>query len=73
MDQQSSCLLNSNSGFAKLLAISSASLVRRAVDYNLHLSVLLKGARGVGKFTVATWVAQRLGLHLLEVSLGLRS
>lgn len=37
------------------------------MDYELHLSVLLKGARGIGKFTVAAWVAQSLGMHLFEV------
>lgn len=37
------------------------------MDYDLYLSVLLKGPRGIGKFTVATWVARRLGMHLLEV------
>lgn len=44
-------------------------MARRAADYDLHLSILLKGARGVGKFTVASWVAQRLGMHLLEVNI----
>lgn len=44
-------------------------MMRHAVDYELHLSVLLKGVRGIGKFTVATWVAQRLGMHLLEVNI----
>jgi peroxin-6 len=44
-------------------------MARHAMDYGLHLSVLLKGARGIGKFTVATWVAQRLGMHLLEVNI----
>lgn len=53
--------------FGKLLALASAALNRHAVDYHLQLSILLKGARGVGKATVANWVAQRLGIHLLEV------
>ncbi|KAM5535554.1 hypothetical protein V8D89_010721 [Ganoderma adspersum] len=53
--------------FGKLLALSSAALNRRAVDYHLQLSILLQGARGVGKATVAGWVAQRLGIHLFEV------
>ena len=55
--------------FGKLLALASAALNRRAVDYNLQLSILLKGARGVGKTAIAGWVAQRLGIHLLEVSI----
>lgn len=56
-----------NSPFGKLLALSSATMARRAIDYDLHTSILLKGARGIGKFTAATWVARQLGLHLLEV------
>lgn len=57
------------SNFGRVFAISSATLVRRAVDCDLPLSVLLQGARGAGKFTVASWVAQCLGMHLLEVVL----
>ncbi|TBU46999.1 AAA-domain-containing protein [Dichomitus squalens] len=56
-----------NTPFGKLLALSSAALNRRAVDYHLQLSILLQGSRGVGKATVASWVAQRLGIHLFEV------
>jgi peroxin-6 len=66
--QPSSHLLGHESPFGKLFALSSAILARSAVDYDLHMSILLKGARGIGKFTVATWVAQRLGMHLLEVT-----
>ncbi|KIM80937.1 hypothetical protein PILCRDRAFT_72673 [Piloderma croceum F 1598] len=66
--QASSHLFIHESSFGKLLALSSATLARGAVDYDLHLSILLKGARGIGKFTVATWVAQRLGMHHLEIN-----
>lgn len=52
-----------------MLALTSAALSQQAVDYDLQLSFLLKGGRGIGKFTAASWVAQRLGLHLFEVSL----
>ena len=61
--------LRPHSPFGKLYALSSAAMARRAVVYGLHFSILLKGARGVGKFTVASWVAQRLGIHLLEVNI----
>lgn len=54
--------------YGKLLALASAALNRRAVDYHLQLSILLEGPRGVGKSTTASWVAQRLGIHVLEVS-----
>lgn len=59
-------LLGTGSPFEKLVAISSAATTQRALDYKLDFSVLLKGARGAGKFTTACWVAQRLGMHLLE-------
>lgn len=61
-------LLGTGSPFEKLVAISSAATTQRALDYKLDFSVLLKGARGAGKFTTACWVAQRLGMHLLEVN-----
>ncbi|KAI0328087.1 AAA-domain-containing protein [Cubamyces sp. BRFM 1775] len=56
-----------DTAFGKLLALASAALNRRAVDYHLQLSILLQGPRGCGKATTAAWVAQRLGIHLLEV------
>jgi peroxin-6 len=37
------------------------------VDFNLNLSFLLEGGRGSGKFTITSWAAQKLGLHLMEV------
>ena len=46
----------------------SASLIPSASDLDLSLTVLLKGARGIGKQTTARWVAQQLGIHILEVS-----
>jgi len=43
------------------------------MNYQLGLTFLLQGVRGVGKFTVTRWVAQDLGLHLNEASLQLFS
>ncbi|KZT03423.1 AAA-domain-containing protein [Laetiporus sulphureus 93-53] len=63
-----STLLDPDSAFGKLLALSSAALNRHAVDYQLQLSIVLKGSNGVGKRTVATAVAQRLGMHIFEVN-----
>lgn len=62
-------ILGPRSTFSKLLALTSAALSQRAVEYNLQLSFLLKGGRGIGKFTVIAWVSQRLGLNLQEVCL----
>ena len=72
-DHPSSCPPGPGIAFNRVFAISSATLARQAVDYNLPLSLLLKGARGTGKFTVANWVAQCLGMHLLEVVLTWRT
>lgn len=66
--QPSSHLLGPKSPFSKIVALASASLSQRAVDYDLQLSFLLKGGRSIGKFTVASWVAQYLGLHLFEIN-----
>jgi peroxin-6 len=63
----SSHLLSSRSPFGHLLALSTAAFLPRALDYDLNLSVLVKGKRGIGKVTTAHWVAQRLGIHLYEV------
>lgn len=43
--------------------------MKNAAEYRLHLSILLKGARGIGKCTIATWVSQTLGIHLLDVGI----
>ncbi|KAJ6606664.1 AAA-domain-containing protein [Mycena vulgaris] len=64
----SSSLLRPSSPYGRLISLCSATLLRDAVDYHLHLSVLLKGARGTGKFTAASWVAHRIGMHLLEIN-----
>lgn len=38
-----------------------------APSYNLPVSVLLTGPRGVGKSTMIKSIANRLGIHLFEV------
>ena len=42
-----------------------------ALTFDIPISVLLKGSRGIGKFTTAMQVARRLGMHVFEV--GIRS
>jgi len=59
---------NPQGTLSKLFSLASAALSQRAVDYNLSLSFLLKGERGVGKFTIVSSVAQQLGYHISEVS-----
>lgn len=56
--------------YPKLLDLVSAAFLPNAVQYNLRLSVLLKGARGIGKQTTARWVAQEAGVHVIEVCKG---
>jgi peroxin-6 len=70
--QSFSHLLAAGSPYEKLIAISSTASTQRGLDYKLDFSVLLKGVRGIGKFTTACWVAQRLGMHLLEVGDGVQ-
>lgn len=52
---------------SKLHALVSAAFSLSAAEYRLQLSILLHGARGTGKMTAVTNVAQRLGVHILEV------
>ncbi|KAH0584181.1 hypothetical protein H2248_009739 [Termitomyces sp. 'cryptogamus'] len=66
--KKSSHLLGQGSPYDILLQFMSATSAQQAMDYKLDLSALLKGARGIGKFTVASWVAERLGMHLLEIN-----
>ncbi|KAF8334192.1 P-loop containing nucleoside triphosphate hydrolase protein [Cantharellus anzutake] len=58
----------SDTPFKRLVNLVSAALVPSASDLDLSLTVLLKGARGIGKQTTALWVAQKLGIHILEVN-----
>lgn len=51
----------------KLHALVSAAFSQSASEYRLQLSILLHGARGTGKMTAVTNVAEQLGLHVLEV------
>ena len=53
---------------SRLVEYVLASLRSGAGEYDLHLTVLLKGARGCGKRTVVRSVARHTGFHLLEVS-----
>ena len=56
-----------NRAFMQLLALSQAALMPQALTFDIPISVLLKGSRGVGKFTTAVQVARRLGMHVFEV------
>jgi hypothetical protein len=42
-----------------------------AITFDIPISVLIKGSRGIGKFATAMQVARRLGMHVFEV--GIRS
>ncbi len=53
--------------FVQLLGLSQAALIPEALTFDIPISVLLKGSRGIGKFTTAMQVARRLGMHVFEV------
>ncbi|KAI9456224.1 AAA-domain-containing protein [Lactarius psammicola] len=52
----------------QLLGLSQAALMPQALTFDIPISMLLKGSRGVGKFTTAMQVAQHLGMHVFEVN-----
>ncbi|KAI6111549.1 AAA-domain-containing protein [Pisolithus croceorrhizus] len=62
---QSICFIPSKTD--QLSQLSNASSLGGAIKL-IHPSILLKGARGTGKFTAAMRVARRLGLHVVEVN-----
>ncbi|KAL1743282.1 P-loop containing nucleoside triphosphate hydrolase protein [Schizophyllum fasciatum] len=68
VEESESPLTASASPFGQLLAVVSVIHSRCAVDLDLNLSILLKGSRGCGKHTTANWIAQRMGMHLMEVN-----
>lgn len=60
-------LVAPTSAYATLSSLLTATLQSNASRFGLHLSVLLKGARGCGKKTVARWVAKAAGVQLVEL------
>ncbi|KAG8760764.1 peroxisomal assembly protein [Serendipita sp. 396] len=63
-----SVLCSSSSIFSELKEIIGATLHQEASRYRLSVTLLLSGNRGTGKRTLARWVAQDLGLHVLEIN-----
>lgn len=61
-------VLAASSPYAKLRSLISASLSRISLDCNLDTTFLVKGNRGVGKFTTVNWVAESLGVGVMEVN-----
>lgn len=53
--------------YTQLLGLSQAALMPHALTFDIPISMLLKGSRGIGKFTTAMQVAQHLGMHIFEV------
>jgi peroxin-6 len=60
-------LLEAGSPYANLCKLVSATLSPASASVDLHLTVLLKGARGSGKRTLVRRAARQLGVHLLEL------
>ena len=65
-------LHNNDAAFKQIHGLVSATLVRNALSYNIPVSILLKGTRGVGKFTTAAQIARQLGLHLFGACFEIR-
>jgi ATPase family associated with various cellular activities (AAA) len=55
--------------FMQLLGLSQAALMPQALTFDIPITMLLKGPRGIGKVTTAVQVARRLGMHVFEVGL----
>ncbi|KZT28626.1 AAA-domain-containing protein [Neolentinus lepideus HHB14362 ss-1] len=55
-------------GFNKLYSLSSVAFTTNTRNYDIRLSIILKGARGAGKLYAAREVARRLGIHLLDIN-----
>jgi peroxin-6 len=53
--------------YTHIQGLVSAALVPRALSYDIPISIVLKGARGVGKTTIVKDVARQLGVHAYEV------
>ncbi|EJD53404.1 AAA-domain-containing protein, partial [Auricularia subglabra TFB-10046 SS5] len=63
------CTLSTNGALHhKLRGILGACLRPQAWEYQLHISVIMKGARGVGKTTLCRSVAHALGMHVYEIN-----
>ncbi|KAG2020608.1 valosin-containing protein [Coprinopsis cinerea AmutBmut pab1-1] len=67
LEERDSSLLAPSSPFGKLLAMATASMTKWSLDCHLDLTFLIKGQRGVGKYTTISWVAQKLGIHIMEL------
>ncbi|KAF8979816.1 peroxisomal assembly protein [Entomortierella lignicola] len=54
--------------FAQLYQLVSSGLHPFSSKLGLNCTVLLRGARGIGKKTVIDWVADLAGIHIMEVN-----
>lgn len=64
----SSSLTGTSSIYQKLQDLLKATMRKDSGNLGIHLSVLLKGARGSGKKTLVKWLAEKSGVHLIEVN-----
>ena len=48
--------------------LSEATRFKGAVKFGIQPFLLISGARGSGKYSMASSVAQQLGIHITEVS-----
>lgn len=52
-----------------LTRLSEATRFKGAVEFGVQPFLLISGARGSGKFTMASSICRRLGIHITEVRL----
>lgn len=61
-------LTGADSVYARFVQLVRAALSPSAQRLGVHLAILLQGAAGAGKRMLTRWVAQRTGVHLLELN-----
>ena len=66
-DSPAGVVRGNHRAYTQLLGLSQAALMPQALTFDIPISMLLKGSRGIGKFTTAMQVAQHLGMHVFEV------
>lgn len=50
-----------------MIRLSDAPRFKGAAEFGVWPLLLISGARGSGKFTMASSIARRLGIHIVEV------
>ncbi|OJA08223.1 hypothetical protein AZE42_09390 [Rhizopogon vesiculosus] len=57
----------STSAMDAMIRLSEATRFKGAVEFGIQPFLLISGARGSGKFTMASSIVRRLGIHITEI------